>query len=49
MVVIFKIRKDVFVNVASLNTLALVYLTSAVIAVGVAVIIFLGNRPTKKD
>lgn len=43
---IFKIRKDTIMNT---NTLALVYLTFSVLAVGVAIIVFLGNRPTKKD
>ena len=41
---IIEIRKDFIMN---LNILTLVYLTFAVIAVGVAVIIFLGNRPSK--
>ncbi|KKQ15760.1 MAG: hypothetical protein US30_C0029G0007, partial [Candidatus Moranbacteria bacterium GW2011_GWF2_36_839] len=39
-----EIRKDFIMN---LNILTLVYLTFAVIAVGVAVIIFLGNCPSK--
>ena len=46
MVGILEPRKDLIMN---LNTMALVYLTFAVIAVGVAVIIFLGNGPHKKD
>jgi len=46
MVGILEIRKDFVMNV---NTLAIVYLTFSVLAVGVAIIIFLENRPTKKD
>jgi hypothetical protein len=44
MVGILEARKDYIMNI---NTLVLVYLIFAVIAVGVAVIIFLGNRPPK--
>jgi len=48
MVAILKIGKDLYMDVNSLNTLAIVYVGFAVIAVGVALVIFLGNRPTKK-
>ena len=44
--VILKIRKDFTMN---LNILAIVYLTFAVIAVGVAVVIFLDQRPPRED
>jgi hypothetical protein len=47
MVGIITIRKDFYMNVNSLNTLVLVYIGFAVIAVGVAVMIFLGNKPPK--
>jgi hypothetical protein len=40
---ILKVRKDFF-----MNTLAIVYLTFAVIAVGIAIIIFVGNKPSNK-
>jgi hypothetical protein len=46
---IIKIRKDFYMNVNSLNTLVLVYIGLAVIAVGVILMIFLGNKPPKKD
>jgi len=36
-------------NIASLNTLTLVYIGVAIIAVGVALIIFIGNKSSKKD
>jgi hypothetical protein len=49
MVGILKARKDFYMNVGSLNTLVLVYIGVAVVAVGVILLIFLGNKPPKKD
>jgi len=46
---IIEIRKDFYMNLNSLNTVALVYIGFAIIAVGVIILIFWGNRPPKKD
>jgi hypothetical protein len=42
---VFEVRKAFFMNI---NTLLLVYLIFAVIAVGVAIVIFAGNKSAKK-
>jgi hypothetical protein len=46
---ILEARKVFFMNSDPLNFLALIYATVAIIAVGVALIIFIGNKPPKKD
>jgi|GEM_PF-1697566 len=49
MVGIIEVRKDLFMNIASLNTLVLVYIGIAIVAVGFILLFFLGNNPRKKD
>lgn len=49
MVDIIEIREDLIMNVASLNTLVLVYIGIAIVAVGFILLIFLGNNHKKKD